>query len=268
MIEEPVSRIRRARFDLIGPGLVLNAPIERQQSVPMITLRRADQRRHVRRRKHEAWLTFYPQDRAQPLAGGFGALETLNEERLPPGGRGPPHLHQDAEIVTYVLEGALAHEDSTGRSSVTHAGEFHCLTAGRGVCHSETNASRTDWAHVFQIWLHPSMAGLEPSNERKRFCAAERRGLLRVVASPDGRKGSLRIRQDALIFSALLDPGQHLVHELRDGRSAWLHVVRGEARFGDAVLTTGDGAGITADRAVSFTAQEKTEILLLDLRSI
>jgi quercetin 2,3-dioxygenase len=231
----------------------------------MITLRRASQRRHVRRRTHEAWLTFYPQEGAQPLAGGFGDLEILNEERLPPGARGPPHLHQDAEIVTYVLEGALAHEDSMGRSSVTHAGEFHRMSAGRGIRHNETNPSRTDWVHIFQIWLHPRIAGLEPSNERRRFCAAERRGLLRVVASPDGRKGSLRVHQDALIHSALLDPGQHLVHELRDGRSAWLHVVRGEAALGDAVLTTGDGAGITADRAVSFTAREKSEILLLDL---
>jgi redox-sensitive bicupin YhaK (pirin superfamily) len=242
-----------------------DASIERLESGPVIALRRANQRRHVRLGKRETWLTFYARDRAKPLADGFGALEVFMEDRVPPGARGPPHPQQDAEIVTYVLEGALAHEDSMGRSSVTQAGEFHRLTAGRGIRHSETNASRTDWAHVFQIWLHPSMAGLKLSDERKRFSAAERRGLLRVVASPDGRNGSLHVQQDALIYSALLDPGQHMIQELSDGRSAWLHVVYGEATLGDVVLTTGDGAGITAERAVSFTAQASTEILLLDL---
>jgi quercetin 2,3-dioxygenase len=262
---------RRLQQELDGARCALSevhhgdASIERLESGPMITLRRANQRRHVRLGKHETWLTFYPQDRANPPADSFGALEVFMEDRLPPGARGPPHPDQDAEIVTYVLEGALAHEDSMGRSSVTQAGEFRRLTAGRHIRHSETNASRTDWAHLFQIRLHASRAGLEPSQERKRFSAAERRGLLRVVASPDGRNGSLHIQQDALIYSALLDPGQHLIQELSDGRSAWLHVVYGEATLGDVVLTTGDGAGVTADRAVSFTAQERTEILLLDL---
>jgi hypothetical protein len=139
------------------------------------------------------------------------------------------------------------------------------MTAGRGIRHSETNASRTDSAHVFQIWLRPSEAGLPPSHEQKRFSAAERRGVLCVVASPDGRRGSLRIHQDALMCSALLDPGQHVVHELSYGRSAWLHVVRGEVTLGDTVLAAGDGAGVSAERAVSLTAREESEILLFDL---
>ncbi len=231
----------------------------------MITLRRATERHHDRRRKQEVWHTFYPEDLADAFADGFGALEILNEDRLPPGGGVPRHPHRDAEIVTYVREGALAHEDSMGRSGVIHAGEFQRMTAGRGIRHSETNASRTDWAHVFQIWLRPSEAGLEPSHEQKRFCAAERRGFLCVVASPDGRSGSLRIHQDALMYSAMLDPGQHVVHELSQGRSAWLHLVQGEVTLGDVVLTTGDGAAVTAERAVSLTAREETEILLLDL---
>ena len=231
----------------------------------MITLRRAKERHHDRRCKQDLWLTFYPQDRADPLADGFGTLEILNEDRLPPGAGIPRHPHHDAEIITYVREGALAHEDSMGHSGVIHAGEFQHMTAGRGIRHSETNASRTEWAHVFQIWLRPSEAELEPSHEQKRFCAAERRGMLCVVASPDGRRGSLRIHQDALIYSAMLEPGQHVVHKLSQGRRVWLHLVRGEATLGDVVLTTGDGAGITADRAVSLTAREETEILLLDL---
>lgn len=231
----------------------------------MITLRRAEERHHDQRRKREIWLTFYPPDQADPLADGFAALETLNEIRLPPGGGVPRHPYRDGEIVTYVCEGALACEDSTGRSGVVHAGEFQRMTAGNGVHHREANASRTHWAHVFQIWLRPSEAELELGHEQKRFTAAERRGVLRVVASPDARKGALRIHQDALLYSALLDPGKHVVHELLPGRSAWLHLVQGEVTLGDVVLTTGDGAGFSAERAVSLTAQEETEILLLDL---
>jgi hypothetical protein len=231
----------------------------------MITLRRATERRHECRRKQEVWHTFYPEDRLNALADGFGSLEILNEDRLPPGAGVPRHPHHDAEIVTYVREGVLTHEDSTGSSGIIHAGEFQRMTARRGIRHSETNASRTDWAHLFQIWLRPSEAGLEPSHEQKRFCAAERRGVLCVVASPDGRRGSLRIHQDALMYSAMLDPGQHVVHELSQGRSAWLHLVQGEVTLGDIVLRTGDGAGVTAERAVSLTAREETEILLLDL---
>lgn len=230
----------------------------------MITLRRANERHHDRRRTQEAWHTFQP-DRADALAEGFGTLEFLEEDRLPPGAGVPRHRHREAEIVTYVREGALAQEDSMGRSGVIQAGEFQRLTAGRGILHSERNASPTDWTHVFQLWLRPSEAGLEPSHEQKRFSAAERRGGLCVVASPDARRGSLRVHQDALVYSALLDAGQHVIHELSQGRSAWLHLVRGEVTLGDAVLTTGDGAGVAAEPAVSLTAREGTEILLVDL---
>src|SRR4030042_1780233 len=127
---------------------------------PMITLRRDKERHHDRRRKLEAWLTFDPRDRADALAGGFGALEVLTEDRLAPGAGVPRRPPPDAEIVTYVREGTLAYEDSSGLSGVIPAGEFHRMTAGRGVRHSETNASRTDWAHFFQVWLRPSAAGL------------------------------------------------------------------------------------------------------------
>lgn len=231
---------------------------------PMITLRRAKERQHDRRRKQEIWHTFNSKERAEALADSFGTLEILDEDRLPPGAGVPRHPDRDAEIITYVREGALAHQDSMGRSGVIHAGEFQRMTAGR-IRHSETNASRTDWAHVFRIGLRPSEAGLEPSHEQKRFSAAERRGVFCVVASSDGRRGSLRIHQDALMYSAMLHPGQHVVHELSPGRSAWLHVVQGEVMLGDVVLTTGDGVGVTAERAVSLTAREETELLLLDL---
>jgi len=232
---------------------------------PMITLRRAMERRHDRNRKLETWLTFEPEDRAGILSDGLGNIEILKESRLAPGAGVPRTAGRDAEILTYVCDGALAYENSLGSSGVVQAGEFQRVTVGRGLYHSKTNASRTDWAHFFQIWLRPSEADLEPGYEQKRFTAAQRRGGLCVVASVDGRRGSLRVHQDALIYSALLDPGQHVVHELSPGRSAWLHLVQGEVTFGDTILTTGDGAGLTAERVVSLTAMEESEILLVDL---
>jgi quercetin 2,3-dioxygenase len=234
----------------------------------MITLRKAGERHHDRRRKHEVWLTFDPHDRADPLADGFGALEVLDEGQLSPGAGLPRRRQREAEVIIYVRGGALAYDDSTGRSGVIQAGEFQRTTAGRGNYQSETNASRTNWAQVFQICLRPARDGLEPGNEQKRFSAAQRRGGFCVVASPDARRGSLRIHQDALLYSAMLDPGTHVVHELSQGRSAWLHLIEGEATLGDVVLSGGDGAGLTAERAVSLTARSETEILLVDLGAV
>jgi redox-sensitive bicupin YhaK (pirin superfamily) len=231
----------------------------------MITLRRAKERHLDRRHQQEVWRTFDSANRADVLADGFGALEGLDEDRLPPGASVASHSHHDTEMLTYVREGSLAYESSMGGSGVIHAGEFQRMCAGRGVRHSESNASRTDGAHVFRIWIRPWEVDLEPSVEQKRFSTAERRGTPCVVASPDARRGSLRIHQDALVCSAILDRGQHIAHELSPGRSAWLHVVEGEATLSDVVLSSGDGAGITGERAVSLTAREETEILLLDL---
>jgi redox-sensitive bicupin YhaK (pirin superfamily) len=231
----------------------------------MITLRRALERRHDLRRRQEVWLTFDDGDQATPHHGGFEPLETLNEERFAPAAGVPRHFLQDAEIVTYVREGELSYETSTGGLGMIRAGEFNRVTAGRGLHVAERNLSRVDWAHVFQIWVRPSATGLEPSMEKRRFRAAQRRGAPCLVASPDGRGGSLRIHQDALIYSALLDPGQHVVHELATGRRAWLHVVKGEVVLGQELLLRGDGAGITGERAVSFTARTASEVLLLDL---
>jgi redox-sensitive bicupin YhaK (pirin superfamily) len=225
----------------------------------MIALRRAKERHHDRRREREVWLTFYPHDRAGPFAAGFGALAVLDEDRLSPGTGVPCRPDHDAEIVTYVRDGALAYDDAAGASGVLRAGELQGSRLG------ETNPSRTDWAHVFQIWLRPAQVGLAPSREQKRFSAAERRGGLCVVASHDARKGSLHFRQDALLYSAMLSPGTHVVHELGQARNAWLHVVAGAITLGDLALSTGDGAGFTAERAVSFTAREETEVLLVDM---
>jgi hypothetical protein len=231
----------------------------------MITLRRAVDRHHIERIKHDRWLTFYVLDRADPLSRGFGTLEVLTESRLAPGAEGAFSPNHDTEIITYVIDGTLAHEDSAGRSGVILAGEFQRWTAGPGVRRRETNALRTDPVHAFHIWLRPAQANREQSQEQKRFSTAERRGVLRVVASPDGRNGSLQVGQDARLYSSMLDRGQHVVHELTSGRQGWLHVVRGEITLRDLVLTTGDGAGVSDERAMSMTAREDSEILLVDM---
>jgi quercetin 2,3-dioxygenase len=230
----------------------------------MITLRRASERRHHESFKQEDWHTFDPQNGMDPLANGFGSLALLDEIRAAPRSEIPGKTCDDLEIVTYVHEGTLAFKESLGRASVLQAGEFQCMTFGHSQRHSPMNASRNAWAHFYQIWLRPSKTALEPEHVQKRFTVGERRGGLCVVASLDARRGSLRIHQDALICSALLDPGQHVAHELASGRCAWLHVVEGEVIFGDLILTAGDGVGTAAERVVSLTAQEGSEILLID----
>jgi quercetin 2,3-dioxygenase len=234
-------------------------------SARMIIVRRNEARQHHVRGRHEAWLTFPSVGIPDPLAGGLESLEFLNEDRLAPASAiasQPPH---DAEILTYVREGAIAFQDSTGRSRVIQAGEFHRVAPGQTVRHRASNASRTENAHVFQIWLRAPPGGLEPGQDQMRFSAAERRGWLFLVASPDGRRGSLRIQPDVLVYSALLESGQHLVHDLAPGRRAWLHVVDGSVTLDDLVLTKGDGVGITAERAVSVTSRSPAEFLLLNL---
>ena len=231
----------------------------------MITLRKDQDRHHVQHGNRDVWLTFDPQDQPDPLTDGFGALAQIRETWIAPGATVGARPRGEAEVVTHVREGALAQEDSMGNSGVLHAGEFQHLSTGRAVRHQETNASRTHGAHVFQIVLRPSEVGLDRAQEQRRFTTAQRRNMLCVVASPDGRKNSLRVHQDALIYSALLDPGHHLAHEIASGRCAWLHMVHGEATLDDLVLSTGDGAGTTAERVLSVTAREETEILLIGL---
>jgi redox-sensitive bicupin YhaK (pirin superfamily) len=230
----------------------------------MITLRKDTERRHVKSLKHERWLTFYPQERPGQSIKNFGPLTTFNEILLAPGGVSAGLPSEEAEVVTYAYRGALAQQDSTGNSGVVHAGEFQHMSLGRRILHKETNPSPTDWAHVFRMCLRPSEVGLDCVHQQKRFPSAQRHNVLCVIASPDGRNGSLRIQQDALIYSSVLDPGHHLMQELLPGRSVWLHVIYGEATLQDIVLTQGDGVGITIEPSVSLTALENTEVLLVD----
>lgn len=230
----------------------------------MITLCRDRDRRHVQRGRQDTWHTFFPQG---PFADGFGVLVVFDEIRLPPGESTGPHRGDEAEMVTYVHRGALSQRDSLGNSNVIRAGEFQCMSTGKRIRHKETNASRSGSAHVFRISLRPSEVGLDRAHEQERFTAAQRHNVLCVVASPDGRKGSLLVHQDALIYSSILDPGHHLVHELLSGRGAWLHILYGEATLNDIILAQGDGAGVANEPAVSLTVQENTELLLVDVNS-
>lgn len=231
----------------------------------MITLRKSEQRHHDPKHSRDTWHTFSRVQEADATTKHFGSLELLDESRLAPGASVPVRESHRMELVTYVREGALAYEDGAGRSGVIRADEFQSMILCRGLRHKETNASEVDDAHVFQIGMHPWEAGLAPDFEQKRFTAAARRGSLCLVASPDGRKDSLRIHQDALVYSALLEQGKHVVHELSKGRSAWIHIVQGQATLGELVLATGDGAGIEDELSGSLTARQETEVLVIDM---
>ncbi len=231
----------------------------------MILLRRTSQRRHVLKGKREAWHTFPPADDPGAPADSFGVLSALDEIRFPPDGIASPAVRRESECITYVYRGALAYEDSCGGSGVLHAGEFQRMTLGPNVRLKESNASRAGPTQIFRIALHPAEAAPGCAHEQKRFGAAQRHDRLCVVASPDGRAGSLRILQDALVCSSILSPGHHLIHALTTGRRAWVHVVSGEVKVLDFLLSAGDGAGLAEDLSVSLTAMESAEILLIDL---
>jgi hypothetical protein len=231
----------------------------------MIKLLRNSQRRHIRSGKHEVWHSLFAEDLAGPIDSGFGFLLAFDELRIQPGASTEPHCEDETEIVTYVYKGSLSQEDTEGNSGVIHTGEFQRMSTGRRIRHQETSVSRTDGVHLFRMSLRAAQAGLERDHEQERFTEAQRRNLLCIVVSPDGRKESLRIHQDVLVLSAIVDPGRHLVHELAPGRTAWLHAVCGELTLNDSVLTQGDGVSVTNESSISLTVQESTELLLVDL---
>ncbi len=210
-------------------------------------------------------MTFDPGNSSDSLHKGFRALESLNEEGLAPGTGFQIHAHKDIEVVTYVQQGNLIHQDGAGKASLLGAGEFQRRTARRGARHSLINRSRFDRARVFQSCIASKQEDSDLLQEQRLFPMAERVGLLRLVASSAGGKASLRVHQDVQIFSSIVHAGNHLIHELGVGRGAWLHVVDGRILLVDQSLLSGDGAGLAGEAAVSFTAKEASEILLFDL---
>lgn len=196
---------------------------------------------------------------------GFRALRVINEDRIAAGAGFAPHSHRDMEIVTYVLEGALQHKDSTGGGGIIRPGDVQYMCAGKGVTHSEYNASKTDETHLMQIWILPDRAGHEPGYAQKAF-GDERRGRLRLVASPDGRDGSLKINQSTDIFASVLDEGAEIEHRFAPGRFGWLQLAKGGLEIGGLVMQAGDGAKISDESVLAVKAlAPETEFLLFDL---
>jgi quercetin 2,3-dioxygenase len=221
----------------------------------MITVRRSEERGHL----DHGWLdtrhTFSFASYHDPEHMGFRALRVINEDRVEPGKGFDTHGHRDMEIVTYVLEGALAHRDSTGGTGVLRPGEVQRMSAGTGVMHSEFNGSRDEPVHLLQIWILPDRAGHPPSYEQRAYPEAERRGRLRLVASPDAAEGSCRIHQDARVYATLLGEGESVRHELPAGRHAWIQVARGELALNGTTLRAGDGAAVSDERELVLEGQ-------------
>jgi quercetin 2,3-dioxygenase len=200
-----------------------------------------------------------------PAHMGFGPLRVINEDRVAPGGGFPTHPHSDMEIVSYVLEGALAHKDSTGAGSVVRPGDVQRMTAGTGVRHSEYNASDMDPAHFLQIWILPERAGLEPGYEQKRFETQEKRGRLRLIGSRDGRDGSVVIHRDVDLYATILARGERAAHRLPSGRAAWVQVARGEILVDGQRLEAGDGMAVSDVGELRLEGLNDAEALLFDM---
>ena len=207
-------------------------------------------------------------DYYDPAHMNFGALRVINEDTIAPSGGFDTHGHQDMEIVSYVLEGALAHRDTLGNELTIGAGEVQRMSAGTGIMHSEFNASNEAPAHFFQIWVIPERAGIEPGYEQQLFTDADKRGGLRLIVSPDGRDGSLHIHQDVALYASVLGNGETVSHQLAADRQAWVQVAHGAVTVNGEALSAGDGAAITGEASVEAiaTGDTEAEFILFDLR--
>ena len=231
----------------------------------MILTRKADQRGHADHGWLNAYHTFSFASYRDPKHMGFRALRVMNEDRVAPGQGFGTHPHNDMEIVTYVLEGALEHRDSMGNGEVLRPGEFQRMTAGTGITHSEFNPSETEPVHLYQIWLFPDQKGHTPSYEQKAFPDEEQQNRLRLVASPTAEDGSLQIHQDARIYLSKLTSGNQVTHSIARGRHAWLQVLRGAVLLNGTELSTSDGAAVSDERELTIQATENAEVMLFDL---
>jgi len=200
-----------------------------------------------------------------PAWTSFQSLRVINEDWIAPGGRFDWHPHRDMEILTWILSGALEHEDSTGARGVLRPGDLQKMSAGTGIFHSEANASKTEPLHLLQIWIYPSQRGLQPHYVEKHFPLEERRNRLRLLASPGGRDGSLPIHQAAELWNAMLEEGAGVEHALAAGRHAWLQVASGEVDLNGTTLHAGDGAAVSAEPVLRISARRASEVLLFDL---
>ncbi len=231
----------------------------------MIILRPHDQRGHADHGWLNSWHSFSFADYYDPQEMGWSELRVINDDSVAPGAGFPTHGHQDMEIVSYVLEGALEHKDSLGNGSVIRPGDVQRMSAGRGIRHSEFNASDAAPVHFLQIWIQPAQRGIEPGYEQKYFASEEKRDRLRLLASGDGRDGSVTLHQDASLYAGVISPGASLAFDLPAGRKAYVHLARGKMRLNGQAMATGDGAKIADEPRLEFVGEGEAEVLVFDL---
>ena len=231
----------------------------------MLTVRKSSERGHANHGWLDSFHTFSFAGYRNPDWMGFGPLRVINEVRIAPGAGFPTHRHQDMEIVTWVLAGALEHKDSLGNGGVIRPGEVQRMRAGHGIAHSEYNASATEPVHLLQIWIEPDAYGLEPGYEQIAFAPASLQGRLRLIASNDGREGSVTIHQDAAIHAGRLAAGDRVSLELALGRRAWLHIATGRIKVQGYPLGAGDAVAIRFESGIDIEALEASELVVFDL---
>ncbi len=231
----------------------------------MIKLRPSQDRGHTKLSWLESRHTFSFGEYHDRKFQGFQKLRVINEDQVQPGKGFETHTHRDMEIISYVLEGTLAHRDSVGTSSLIRAGEVQRMSAGTGIRHSEYNPSKTLRVHFLQIWILPDQRGLEPSYEQRAFLRDEKHGRWRLVASKDGRDGAVTVHQDLELYITLLDPGEKLNYRLQTERHAWVQVTRGEVVLNGNRLVQGDGAAVSQEEILETSTMTQAEVLLFDL---
>jgi redox-sensitive bicupin YhaK (pirin superfamily) len=231
----------------------------------MIELRPAAERGHADHGWLDSWHSFSFASYHDPRHMGFGPLRVINEDRVAAGTGFGTHGHRDMEIISYVLDGALAHKDSLGNGSVIRPGDVQRMSAGTGVMHSEFNQRQDGPTHFLQIWIEPDRRGIAPGYEERRFEAADKRGRLRLIASPDGADGSVTIHQQARLYAALIDGDERARLALQPGRRAYVHVARGSVSVNGTTLAAGDAAKLVGEVAVELERGVDAEVLVFDL---
>ena len=231
----------------------------------MIAVRKSKDRGHADHGWLDTRFTFSFAEYFDAKHVQFRTLRVMNDDRVAGGGGFPTHPHRDMEIVTYVLEGALAHKDSMGNGSTIKPGDVQYMSAGTGVAHSEFNASQSEPVHLYQIWMFPDKNGYKPAYDQKYFSPEDKRGKLRLLVSPDGRDGSVKIRQNNDLYAAILGSGEKVKHELKPERYAYVQVARGSVTLNGKKLETGDGAEISEEKSLEIVGADEAEVLLFDL---
>ncbi len=228
-------------------------------------IRKSSERGHFNHGWLDTYHTFSFADYHDPRFMGFRSLRVINEDRVEPGMGFPTHSHRDMEIITYILEGELEHKDSMGNAGKIRPGEVQRMSAGRGVTHSEYNPSSKEGVHLLQIWILPDKKSIEPEYEQKKFAESKIKSKLCLVASADGRDGSVLVHQDVRLYVAALGAGQAIEYSLDPGRHAWIQAARGEISVNGQILHAGDGAAVSGERLMRISSQKESEILLFDL---